>query len=41
MTHEARLRRFIQTARRMLLSGLGICLVIALYLIVLTRGKIL
>jgi hypothetical protein len=41
MIPEARPRRFIRTARRMLISGLGICLVVFLYLIVLTRGKIL
>jgi hypothetical protein len=41
MMPEARTRHFIRTAGRMLISGLGICLVIFLYLIVLTRGKIL
>jgi hypothetical protein len=41
MTHEGLSRRFTRTAGRMLISGLGIFLVIAVYLIVLTRGKIL
>lgn len=41
MMPEARSRHFIRTIGRALISGLAICLVIFLYLIVLTRGKIL